>query len=103
MQTTAPHLDVIQRLRVPLFSTLDANDLALVGALARRVSYAQNQLVFARGDSADQLFIVVAGRLRISVLSPDGRELAFRVVGPGEVVGEIAVLDDGSRKARCWF
>jgi CRP-like cAMP-binding protein len=99
MQGSRLFVNLIKRLSVPLFSTLDESDLALIVPLAHRRSFEPNQLVFAKGDHAEDLYIVLAGRMRISVLAPDGRELAFRNVGPGQVVGEIAVLDGGPRTA----
>lgn len=55
--------------------------------------------MFQRGDPAEEAFLITAGQLRISVCSADGRELAFRVAGPGDTVGEIAVLDESRRSA----
>jgi CRP-like cAMP-binding protein len=43
--------------------------------------------------------VLVAGRLRVSSASAEGRAIAFRVVEPVEVVGEIAALDGGARTA----
>lgn len=75
------------------------DDLAAVVPLLERRSFKSGQLVFSKGDRANELFIVLTGRMKISVLSGEGRELAFRAVGPGEIVGEIGVLDDGFRTA----
>jgi CRP/FNR family transcriptional regulator, cyclic AMP receptor protein len=56
-------------------------------------------VVFQRGDPADDVYLTVSGQLRISVGSADGRELAFHIVGPGEMVGELGVLDGSRRSA----
>ena len=56
-------------------------------------------MVFQRGDAAEEVLQIVAGQLRISVCSIDGRELAFRMAGAGDIVGEIGVIDDGRRCA----
>jgi CRP/FNR family cyclic AMP-dependent transcriptional regulator len=42
---------------------------------------------------------VLGGRVRISVTSPDGREMVLALLGPGEILGEIAVLDGRERTA----
>ncbi len=86
-------------LTFPLFGPLDAADSAAVTRLLRRRRYEAGRVVFQRGDPAEEVFLVVAGRLRISVCSLDGRELAFRIAAPGDIFGEIGVLDDGLRSA----
>lgn len=57
------------------------------------------QELWRQGHSADGLYIVVAGRLRISARLPGGREAALAEVGPQSVVGEMALLDSGTRTA----
>jgi CRP/FNR family transcriptional regulator, cyclic AMP receptor protein len=55
--------------------------------------------VFSRGDPGEQMFVVADGRVRLSVMSEDGRELSVRHAGPGALLGEIAVMDGGPRTA----
>jgi CRP-like cAMP-binding protein len=57
------------------------------------------QELWRQGHAADGLYIVVAGRLRISARLPGGRESALAEVGPQSVVGELALLDSGTRTA----
>jgi CRP/FNR family cyclic AMP-dependent transcriptional regulator len=92
-------VDLIRDLKVPLFGMLNPNDLqALVPHLQHR-KFAPNELVFSKGDRGDVLYVIVSGQMKLSVPGPDGRELSFRITGPGEIVGEIAVLDGGRRTA----
>jgi CRP/FNR family cyclic AMP-dependent transcriptional regulator len=86
-------------LSFPLFGSLAADDLAAVRTLLRQRQFSAGALVFQRGDPADEVYLIVSGQLRISIGSADGRELAFRVVGPGEMVGELGVLDGSRRSA----
>jgi CRP-like cAMP-binding protein len=86
-------------LTFPLFGPLDASDGAALAPLLRLRRYEAGRLLFQRGDDAENVIQIVAGQLRISVFSLDGRELAFRMAGPGEIVGEIGVLDGGRRSA----
>lgn len=83
----------------PLFGPLDAADSAALSRLLRPRHYEAGRLVFQRGDPAEEVFLVTTGQLRISVCSAEGRELAFRIAGPGDMFGEIGVLDDGCRSA----
>ena len=87
------------RLTFPLFGKLAAEDAAVLAPLLRRRDVAAGEVVFARGDAAEEVYLVVSGQLRISVVSQDGRELAFRLVGAGQMVGELAVLDGSRRSA----
>ena len=65
----------------------------------RPASYSNGQQLFARGDPGNDLYLVTEGRVRLSIVSLEGRELAFTHAGPGIVFGEIATLDGGTRTA----
>ena len=58
-----------------------------------------DQMIFSRGDPGRDIYLVIEGRIRLSILSSDGRELSFAHAGPGNVFGEIATLDGGERTA----
>ncbi|BBE71465.1 Crp/Fnr family transcriptional regulator [Oharaeibacter diazotrophicus] len=82
-----------------LFAALTPDDRAAVAALARRRGHPAGTVLFQRGDPGRDMLVVAAGRIRLSVLSPEGRELSLRHAGPGSLIGEIAVLDGGPRSA----
>ena len=85
--------------RTALFGDLEHGDrLAVVGRM-RRVQFDTNQMIFSRGDPGREIYLVIEGRIRLSVLSAEGRELSFAHAGPGELFGEIATLDGGERTA----
>jgi len=71
----------------------------VLAPLLRRRKFAPRQVVFQRGEIADEVYHVISGRLQVSVFSSNGRELAFRIAGPGSIVGEIGVIDSGCRTA----
>ena len=82
-----------------LFGDLEhADRLAVVGRM-RRVQFETNQMIFSRGDPGREVYLVLDGRIRLSVLSAEGRELSFAHAGHGELFGEIATLDGGERTA----
>jgi len=66
-------------------------DNLLAQAAVKRV--ARNELILRRGDASSGANIIVSGRVRIGTISEDGREVTLGVVGPGEVLGEMSVLD----------
>ncbi|HEX5199094.1 MAG TPA: Crp/Fnr family transcriptional regulator [Actinoplanes sp.] len=77
---------------VPLFSGLTAGQQAEVAKLARPRQVGRGEYVFRAGEPAATLYVVHAGRVRISRLSAGGQERVLRILGPGEVVGESAFL-----------
>ncbi|HOT83564.1 MAG TPA: Crp/Fnr family transcriptional regulator [Candidatus Defluviicoccus seviourii] len=58
-----------------------------------------NEAVFLKGDPGNSMMAVVHGRVRICSYSSEGREVILNVINPGEVFGEIALIDGGSRTA----
>jgi CRP/FNR family cyclic AMP-dependent transcriptional regulator len=83
----------------PLFGVLDAAERRSIALEMREVQFAPGQIVFGRGDPGRDIYFVVEGRVRLSVLTPEGRELSFAHAEAGQVFGEIAVLDGGMRTA----
>jgi CRP/FNR family transcriptional regulator, cyclic AMP receptor protein len=70
-----------------------------VSRLCRTRSYSRGETIFVEGSPGLKLYGVVAGRLMITTASPQGLELHLNVAGPGEIIGEIAFLDGGTRTA----
>ena len=84
---------------VPLLARLPEADLRALAQRGRVRSYASNALIFREGDPGDSLHIVVDGAVRIAVLSPEGEEATVAVLGPGEFVGHLALIDGRPRSA----
>jgi CRP/FNR family transcriptional regulator, cyclic AMP receptor protein len=82
-----------------LFGSLAHGDRLAVAEQMRRAVFKSGQTIFARGDAAKDVFLVVEGSVRLSVFSSDGRMLTFKHANAGEVFGEIACFDGGSRSA----
>jgi CRP-like cAMP-binding protein len=75
---------------------------AALDALIRRghaKTYAKGDVVCRRHDPGDSLMLVLAGRLKITVVNVDGKEVVLNFLGPGDLNGEIAVLDGKERTA----
>jgi CRP/FNR family cyclic AMP-dependent transcriptional regulator len=85
--------------RSALFEDLDAAALRELAALARRRHYPAGAPICIEGESDGSLFIIANGRVRISAGSSDGDERHLNELGPGDLIGEIALLDGGSRSA----
>lgn len=85
--------------RTSLFGALEEADRKAVAQEMRETTFNAGQSIFARGDPGRDIYLVTAGRVRLSVLTAEGRELSFAHAEPGQVFGEIAVLDGGARTA----
>ena len=85
--------------RAALFAALDEEELDALARIARSRAFAEGAVIFRKGDEASGLYVVIRGRVKISSGSRDGREVVLNLLGPGEVFGEIALLDGGERTA----
>lgn len=84
---------------VPLLARLPEAELRALASHGRMRSYRSGAVLFREGDPGDSLHIVVEGGVRIVVLSPTGEEATIALLGPGEFVGDLALLDGGVRSA----
>jgi CRP-like cAMP-binding protein len=82
-----------------MFRDLARPLLRAIAAAAREAIFAPDQVIFSRGDTGPDVHMVAEGRVRLSVLNPEGRVLAFNNATRGDIFGEIAALDGGVRSA----
>jgi CRP/FNR family transcriptional regulator, cyclic AMP receptor protein len=82
-----------------LFGSLGEPDLASVAASCVRRTYAKGQFLCYQGDPGDRLFIVAGGLVKVTLTSEQGDEMVLATVGPHEVLGELAVIDQAPRSA----
>jgi CRP-like cAMP-binding protein len=82
-----------------LFRDLDADERNVLFARVRVRSYAAGETIFLMGSVGDSLMAVLSGTVRISMPSPDGKEIVLAIIQPREVFGEIAMLDGKERTA----
>jgi CRP/FNR family cyclic AMP-dependent transcriptional regulator len=85
--------------RSALFCVLDQEQRAALAREMRDVALPPGVMLFARGDPGNEIYLVIEGRIRLSVLSSDGRELSFAHAVSGDIFGEIAALDGAPRSA----
>jgi CRP/FNR family cyclic AMP-dependent transcriptional regulator len=85
--------------RSALFEDLGAAEVRELAALAHRRRYPAGAPICIEGESDGSMFIVATGRVRISAASIDGDERHLNELGPGDLIGEIALLDGGTRSA----
>lgn len=82
-----------------LFRGLDETALDEIVALGYSRPMRQGDVLYLQGDPGDCLFVILAGEVRISANGPDGQELHLNTLSAGDVMGEIALMDGGTRTA----
>jgi signal transduction histidine kinase len=91
-------VDLAPLRRIPLFAGLDDAELGRLAAVADTVDLAPGAILIREGEAGDALFVVLAGELAVSKRSGT-TDVPLAVVGPGEVQGELAVLEGRPRTA----
>lgn len=85
--------------QVPLFADLADEDIRELMSLAKRRTFRNNEVIFHREDPGQVLYVIKEGKVKISLISPDGQEISLVVFGKGECFGEFAILDGLPRSA----
>ena len=85
----------------PIFCDLDSEALDQLCRYAKHATLKRGATIYAKGDPGNSLVAVISGTVKISVSSADGRSAILNLIGPGEIVGEVAVLDGQARTADC--
>lgn len=82
-----------------LFGTLSGDELARLRGMAQERSFAAGQEIFREGDAGDGLYVLQSGRVEISVLVRENTRHVFSQIAPGDIFGEMAVVEDQPRSA----
>ncbi|MGD8387948.1 MAG: Crp/Fnr family transcriptional regulator [Desulfobacteraceae bacterium] len=89
--------DVLRR--IPLFSTLEETDLSRLERRLVQRRYSRGQVLFHMGDEGGNLYILRQGRVKVTIPSEDGEEMILAILGSGEILGEISLIDGKPRSA----
>jgi CRP/FNR family transcriptional regulator len=96
MNPSPPTFSLIDRLAsLPYFRSLSPDRLGDLAAYAISRPFAAGEMIFMQDAPSAGLWIVEEGRVKISRLSPDGREHILLFIGPGESFNDIPALDGG--------
>jgi CRP-like cAMP-binding protein len=82
-----------------LFSKLRSDELRRLATYARWSTYPATRVLFRKGDPGSRMMVVRHGRVKACTHSEEGKELMIAMFRPGEVFGEIALLDGADRTA----
>lgn len=82
--------------RVSLFASLDAEALAQVARASRTRSEAAGTAFFREGDDASSFFVIHAGTVKLTQVTPEGHQVVMRLIHAGDAFGGIAVFGGGT-------
>lgn len=83
----------------PIFGILGPELLQQIRSHALQKSVAAGTTLFSKGDIGTSLFAVLDGNVKVASFSAEGKNAVFNILGPGDIFGEIALLDGGARTA----
>jgi CRP-like cAMP-binding protein len=85
--------------QVPLFRSLPLDECRRMASLLKKHYLKKGDVLFRKGDEGTALYMILAGKLKISRQSRDGDEVILAVLGGGDFCGEMAILDGFPRSA----
>jgi CRP/FNR family transcriptional regulator len=83
--------------RIQIFSGFVPEEMSRIAAQARSLRKARSEFIYMPGDRADFIYFLKQGRIKLSVLSESGKEIAIDIIQPGEIFGEFALVDESPR------
>lgn len=92
--------DVVAELRrTAMFAAVEPARLEPLAGRAFLRRFAVGQVVFVEGEPSDHLYVVRGGRVRILAQSAHGEEMTLALLGPGDTIGELSMIDGRPRSA----
>lgn len=85
--------------QVPFFQLMDRDELAELATHLDEDAFFRGQVIFKSGDPGGTLHIILVGKVRTSITGPNGQSVTIDELGPGEVFGDLSLLDKKSRSA----
>lgn len=85
--------------QVFLFSGLSAADIDVLAASLQKRRYGKGEFIFHLDDPGTTCYIIESGRVKIGVVSPEGKQVTLALLGKGDLFGELALLDGDTRSA----
>jgi CRP/FNR family transcriptional regulator, cyclic AMP receptor protein len=85
--------------RTPLLAGLDDEIIEAFVRHARQRRYAHGSVIFHKDDPGSLLYVIISGKVKISMPSMDGKDLVLNILSAGESFGEMALFDEQPRSA----
>lgn len=92
-------MDIELLKKVPIFSNLNDDELMKIRKLCVTQHYDKDRLILIEEDIGKTLFLIQKGRVKVSRMSDNGREVILSILGPGGFFGELSLIDGKTRSA----
>ena len=99
MSATANSISTTVLKSVPMFAAFREDQLQSLATVITRRSAPRGSMIMAEGGRVDSLYIVISGRLKVMMGEADGKEVILSILGPGEMFGEMGLIDENPRSA----
>lgn len=98
--TASDHDKKVALLRnVPLFTDLEDHELDSLAEVVMFRMVPHDAIILLADEEGDTLFVIVKGRVKVTVMSEDGREVILSILKEGDIFGEMSLLDGKPRSA----
>jgi CRP/FNR family cyclic AMP-dependent transcriptional regulator len=84
---------------IPLFAGLSREALEPLCAATHRVMVSGGEILFKQGDPGQTMYLIEEGRAKVYTCGADNQEIVLDILGPDQVIGELALLDGKPRSA----
>jgi len=84
--------------KINLFKGMTEDEMQHLSRITFMRDYAKKEVIYFPGDKGDQVYLLKKGRVKISKISEEGKEITLVVLEPGEIFGEMALLGDSKRQ-----
>ncbi|WP_373496629.1 Crp/Fnr family transcriptional regulator [Aquiflexum sp.] len=81
-----------------MLQVLTPEEIKMMDSMASMRDVPKNQILYFSEDSANCVYLLKKGKVKISKVSPDGREVILAILGPGEVFGELSITGQDKRE-----
>ncbi len=85
--------------KVSLFEGLDENELTALASSTVVRTFPKDNVIILAEEQGDTLFVIQRGRVKVSIVSEDGREVILSTLGEGDFFGDMSLLDSKPRSA----
>jgi CRP/FNR family transcriptional regulator, cyclic AMP receptor protein len=83
----------------PVLGFLSPRELEQVTGLMIPRRYRAGEVIFRKGEPGESMMVIASGQVKISMSGLDGKEAVLAILGAGEIIGEMAILDEKPRSA----
>jgi CRP/FNR family transcriptional regulator, cyclic AMP receptor protein len=84
---------------LPLFAGISLDSLRRLNERLGRLNIPTGRVLMSAEQPGEMAYVILSGTLRVQLTNADGEEITLALLGPGEIVGEMALIDDDVRSA----